>query len=380
MSPPRDGCINGLSDPRDRSNIFTVVKALDHGVILESLRRLNYPRPKMAEAEIAAVVAQKQHQPDEKAAVEPQSQPEDTTTTSTSTSTNPPQHPPGTWGFTLLFSSLCLTTFMWALDTSIITTALPRITDRFNSSSDVGFYGSAYYLTSMIFQPVFGRILKYFDTKKFFMIAISIFEAGSIICATAISSNMFIAGRAIAGVGAAGCGSCGMFILTVSTPMDKRAFYLAIATGMFGISGVLGPVLGGVLTQRVGWPWCFWINLPIGAVASALIMVLFKPIHLPEMKLPLMQKLKNLDLVGSTLFFGAMVPLLLALEWGGSAKSWGDGAVWGCMLTFGVLISLFAFTQWRLQEAALTPPRIYRTREVLVGGLMLTLLQTAFNT
>lgn len=121
-------------------------------------------------------------------------------------------------GFKLvtLIIALCLAVFLVALDQTIIATAIPKITDRFNSISDIGWYGSAYFLTSTALQPSFGRIYKFFQIKWVFLGAIVVFELGSLICAVAPSSTTLIVGRAIAGIGVGGIFSGALVIIAHS--------------------------------------------------------------------------------------------------------------------------------------------------------------------
>ena len=137
-------------------------------------------------------------------------------------------------------------------------TAIPRITTDFNSLGDVGWYGSSYLLATTSLQPSFGKVYTYFNVKWTFLIALCIFELGSIICAAARNSVMLIVGRAIAGAGAAGIFSGAMTIIGFAVPLRKRAIYIALLSSMFGISSVVGPILGGALTDKASWRWCFW--------------------------------------------------------------------------------------------------------------------------
>ena len=149
----------------------------------------------------------------------------------------------------LLTFGLAMSTFVIALDNTIIATAIPRITTVFNSLDDVGWYGSAYLLTTTSLQPSFGKVYTYFNIKWTYLIAITIFEGGSVLCAAAQNSRMLIIGRAVAGVGAAAIFSGGMTIVGYSVPLRKRPIYIGLLSSMFGISSVIGPILGGALTD-----------------------------------------------------------------------------------------------------------------------------------
>lgn len=146
-------------------------------------------------------------------------------------------------------------TFVVALDNFIIATAIPRITTEFDSLADVGWYGSAYLLTLTAFQPSYGKVYTHFDVKWAFLLALLVFEAGSVACATAADSAALIVGRAVAGVGASGLFSGGLTIVGASVPLEKRPLYLAALTSMFGVSSVVGPILGGVFTDKLTWRW-----------------------------------------------------------------------------------------------------------------------------
>lgn len=150
----------------------------------------------------------------------------------------------------LLTFGLVLSTFVVALDNTIIATAIPRITTVFNSLDDVGWYGSSYLLTTTSLQPSFGKIYTYFNVKWTYMSALLIFEIGSVLCGAATNSEMLIVGRAVAGVGASAIFSGGMTIVAYSVPLRKRPMYIGLLSSMFGIASVVGPILGGAFTDR----------------------------------------------------------------------------------------------------------------------------------
>lgn len=155
----------------------------------------------------------------------------------------------------LLTLGLCVSVFVVALDNTIIATAIPRITTVFNSLNDVGWYGSAYLLTTTSLQPSFGKIYTYFNVKWTYISALVIFEVGSVVCAASKNSTMLIVGRAIAGVGASALFSGGMTILGYAVPLRKKPLLLGLVSSMFGISSVVGPLLGGIFTDRLSWRW-----------------------------------------------------------------------------------------------------------------------------
>ncbi|KAJ7758576.1 major facilitator superfamily domain-containing protein [Mycena maculata] len=175
----------------------------------------------------------------------------------------------------LITLALCLSVFLVSLDNTIIATAIPKITDQFDSLDDVGWYGSSYLLTTAAFQLFYGRLYSLLSMKWVFMGAISIFELGSLICGVAPNSKALIVGRAVAGLGSAGILSGAFVIIAHAVPMGKRPMYTGIIGAMYGIASVAGPLLGGVSAVQSGID-----NLPLilslvismiiaGAVTSA---------------------------------------------------------------------------------------------------------------
>ncbi|KAK5091212.1 hypothetical protein LTR05_001392 [Lithohypha guttulata] len=281
----------------------------------------------------------------------------------------------------LLTFGLALATFVVALDNTIIATAIPRITTVFDSLNDVGWYGSSYLLTTTSLQPSFGKIYSFFNIKYTYIGAVFIFEVGSVICGAAVNSRMLIIGRAVAGVGAAALFSGGMIIVGYSVPLHRRPIYIGMLSSMFGIASVIGPLLGGAFTDRVSWRWCFYINLPIGAIAIIAVFFCFQNPERKESKLTLKEKIAQIDILGALFLISAIVCLLLALQWGGSVYPWSDSKVWGSLLGFGLLLIIFIGIQIKRGDMATLPPRIVvKQRTILASALFSTFLAMALYT
>lgn len=163
----------------------------------------------------------------------------------------------------LIIIALCLAVFLVALDQTIIAPALGAITSEYGSVKDIGWYGSAYLLTTTALQPMYGTVYKLFSVKYIYIAAIAVFEIGSLVCALAPNSTAFIIGRAVAGIGTAGLFSGSIVILSYTMPLEKRPLAFGLIGGMWGIASVAGPLLGGVFTEKATWRWCKSHFLPI---------------------------------------------------------------------------------------------------------------------
>ncbi|TIA82677.1 MFS general substrate transporter [Aureobasidium pullulans] len=282
-------------------------------------------------------------------------------------------------GLITVVSGLVLAIFLVSLDSAIVATAVPYVTAEFKSAGDTAWYGSAYTLATCALQPIAGKlyakfpikppeVMLTFFVKTMFLIFMAIFEIGSLVCATAPNAVGLIVGRAIAGAGAAGCTTGSFSIVAVSVRLPRRTTYLSILQSTFGIGIMLGPLLGGVLTQRATWRWCFYINLPIGAI-TVLFLVLF--FHPPKSNgnNTAKQKMASLDMVGLLLFAPATIMMLLALQWGGLEYAWGSATIIGLFVGSAVLVSVFALWQAYKGDDAMIPPRLFTKRVVFFACL-----------
>ena len=206
---------------------------------------------------------------------------------------------------------------------------------------------------------------KYFDLKWSFLGSLAVFEVGSVICGAAPNSKALIVGRAIAGLGGAGLSVGGASIAGFAVPPTKRPLMMGVLGMTYCVAAVMGPLLGGVFTDRASWRWCFYINLPVGGLAGLAFFIFF---HLPAVgkppQIPLTKKLLQMDPVGVSLVMGGITCFILALQYGGNTHPWNSSIVIGLLVGFGLLIVVLVVWEIWLGEYAMMLPRLYKQRSL----------------
>ncbi|EXJ84209.1 hypothetical protein A1O3_04876 [Capronia epimyces CBS 606.96] len=273
----------------------------------------------------------------------------------------------------LMLASLSLACFLILLDTSIVSTAIPKITDHFHSLPDVGWYGSAYQLGSSVLQPLTGKIYNHFSLKWTFIAFFAIFELGSAICGAAQSSAMLIVGRAVSGVGASALINGAFTIVSSSVPLEKQP---RNAVAQLGVA--IGPLVGGAFTHGYTWRWCFYINLPLGALVAFPLILMHIPEQVPkESPGSALRKVHHhLDLVGFALFAPAVIQLLLALQFGGNQFAWNSSQVIGLFCGAGATFIVWLVWNYHKGDDGLLPVPTIRRRAVWMSGLNYTFLMS----
>jgi EmrB/QacA subfamily drug resistance transporter len=252
-----------------------------------------------------------------------------------------------------------------ALDQNIVNTALPRMAADLGGMSHLSWVVTAFMLTATTTTPLYGKLSDIYGRRMLFFVAIVIFLAGSLLCGAARSMGQIIAFRAIQGLGAGG-----LLVLAqaaigdVVSPRD-RPRYQGLFTGTFALSSVAGPLLGGLITQALSWRWVFYVNLPVGALALAMIAI--------GLRKPPSGKARPIDYAGALLLAGATAALLLLLAWGGIEFPWASRDSVGLVTMTAALIALFIWRESRAPEPLIRLPlfrnRVF-ARGVAVGGMM----------
>ncbi|RMD44218.1 hypothetical protein DV735_g781, partial [Chaetothyriales sp. CBS 134920] len=224
------------------------------------------------------------------------------------------------WRFNVIFSALCMTTFLAALDTSIISTALPTIAAALGSQTLYVWTITSYLLASTAVQPLFGQAADIFGRRYLTLISVVLFALGSGIAGGAHNTAMMIAGRAVQGVGGGGISVMVEIVVCDLVSLRERGKYVGLIGSMWAIGSVVGPVTGGALSQHTSWRWIFYINLPLSGAALALLVPFLRLQYRREGTV--VDRLKRVDYIGNTILILAVTAVLLALTWGGTLHPW----------------------------------------------------------
>lgn len=268
----------------------------------------------------------------------------------------------------LLLNSLMLCMFISALDQSIVATATPRILADLGGFDLLSWVFTVYLLASTVVVPVVGKLSDMFGRKPFILAGIAIFVTASAACGAAPSMPFLIAARAVQGIGGGMVFACVFATIgDLFTPLE-RAKYMGYFIGAFTLASLSGPTIGGFLTDGPGWRWCFYINLPVGALASVFIW----------RNLPVTRNggfLGDVDFLGAGLLSGSTISLLLGLEWASKAYGWASVPTVGLFVVAAIFAVAFVL-QERRHKNAIFPVDMFRNR-VFVQANVLVAIQGA---
>ncbi|GAA5863418.1 hypothetical protein JCM3774_005285 [Rhodotorula dairenensis] len=263
----------------------------------------------------------------------------------------------------LLLIGLLLIEVVVGLDNTIVATSTATIANDFQQLADVGWYGSAYLLCTVGLQPLFGRAYAFFPQKWVLVFALVVFEVGCIVAAVAQSSPVLILGRAIQGAGYAGLFIGILQICSNALSVRMQAMITSLMNVSYGFGTVLGPLVGGAVTSTIGWRWIFWIMLPGGGLAMALVVLLCHPPPIPQ-TMSVRRRLMHMDWAGAVLLLGSMVCLLIALQRGGLSWAWSSSEIIGLLVGFFALTAAFFVLQAFLGERSSISLRLMRDRSL----------------
>jgi len=254
----------------------------------------------------------------------------------------------------LVFAGLMVTMLLASLDQMIFSTALPTIVGELDGVNHMLWVTTAYILASTITLPVYGKLGDLIGRKGLFITAIAIFMVGSVIGGLAHNMTWLIAGRAVQGLGGGGLLILAQAIIADVVPARQRGKYMGIMGGVFAISSVAGPLLGGWFTDSIGWRWAFWMNIPLGilAITSAAFFL-----RLPKNT----NRNPSIDVAGISLLAVASTCLVLMTTWGGNTYDWNSPVIIGLILGAIVAGISFVVVERRAAEPIM-PLHLFRQR------------------
>ncbi len=261
----------------------------------------------------------------------------------------------------LVFTGLVLVMLLAALDGTIVATALPTIVGELGGLEHISWITSAYLLAQTVVTPLYGKIGDLYGRKRVLQFAVVLFLIGSALCGLAGSMTALIAFRAVQGLGAGG-----LIVLTQATigdvvPPRERGRYQGIFGGVFGISSVAGPLIGGLIVEHVSWRWVFYVNLPVGVVAL-FVLAATLPAGVSRGR-------PVIDYLGAGLLATGLAAIVLVTSLGGTTWAWGSPTVvLTACLGAGALVG-FALVERRAAEPVL-PPALWRERVFAVAGTL----------
>jgi len=276
----------------------------------------------------------------------------------------------GGWKWGVVVAAILSSTFLFALDNTIVADVQPAIVEHFGDVSKLSWLSVSFLMGAAATNLVWGKVFGQFNAKWTYILCVFLFEVGSAVCGSAPSMNALIIGRAICGVGGAGMYVGVMTLLSATTTMHERPMYVG-GTGLtWGLGTVLGPIIGGAFTDSsAGWRWAFYINLCIGALCAPVYFFML-PNKDPRPGVSFLDRAREMDYVGGTLTVGAFVSGVMAVSFGGTTYPWNSGRIIGLFCCSGVLFILLGiqqtFTILTSVSRRIFPIEFFKNRTILI--------------
>jgi EmrB/QacA subfamily drug resistance transporter len=268
----------------------------------------------------------------------------------------------------IVMTGLMLALALASLDGNIVGPALPRIVSDLGGLSHLSWVVTGFAVASTAATPLYGKLSDQFGRKPAFAVSIGVFLVGSVLCGMAHSMMALIVFRAVQGIGAGGLITLAQTTIADLVPPRERGRYQGLVASVFALCSVAGPLLGGVITDRLSWPWIFYINVPVGLAALAFILTA-KTRRRPT-------ESRGVDFLGFGLMIGGTCTAMLTLSWGGVVYAWNSPLILALSAATLLLFGLLVPVEHRAAEPAL-PPRLFADSVFVRGVASVSLATTA---
>ena len=258
----------------------------------------------------------------------------------------------------ITLGGVMLAMFLSSLDQTIVGTALPQIIADLKGFEHYTWVATAYLLTSTAMMPIVGRLTDMYGRKWFYIVGIIIFLLGSALCGLSQNMTQLILFRGFQGIGAGVMMANAFIVIGDLFPPSERGKYQGLIMAVFGLSSIIGPLLGGFITDRISWHWIFYVNLPLGIPVIAAFIRFFPSIRPVRVK-------HQLDYLGMSALVLCVTPLIMGLSWGG-VYEWRSPHVIGSLVASAVMLVVFLVTESRAAEPII-PLGMFRNRVVSVA-------------
>ncbi|MDD5702574.1 MAG: MDR family MFS transporter [Dehalococcoidales bacterium] len=268
----------------------------------------------------------------------------------------------------LTLAGVLMALFLSSLNQTVVATAMPRIITDLGGFSQYAWVTTAYLITSTVIVPITGKLSDMYGRKVFYVGAIIIFTLGALLCGFSQTMTQIIIFRAIQGLGAGVMMANALTVVADLFPPVERGKYSGFLSGVIGISSVIGPTLGGVITDLLSWPWVFFMNVPLGMI-TLFVMLRFFPNYIPD------SYKRKVDYAGVAALTLSVVPLMLALSWGGLAFPWTSAPIIGTLVFSAVMLVLFIFIEKRTEDPIL-PFSLFKN-EIVTASIIISFIAGA---